>query len=68
MCGIAGFIDFKRTTGSERLRDEVRRMADALTHRGPDMGDQWIDAEAGVALGFRRLAIIDQTPTGHQPI
>lgn len=68
MCGIAGFIDFKRETGSERLRDEVRRMAEALSHRGPDMGDQWIDAEVGVALGFRRLAIIDLTPTGHQPM
>ncbi len=43
-------------------------MADALTHRGPDMGDQWIDPEAGIALGFRRLAIIDLTPTGHQPM
>ncbi len=68
MCGIAGFIDLKRETGPERLRDDVRRMADALTHRGPDMGDQWVDPKVGIALGFRRLAIIDLTPTGHQPM
>lgn len=43
-------------------------MIDALRHRGPDMGDVWSDAEAGVALGFRRLAIIDLSPAGHQPM
>ena len=68
MCGITGFIDLKRASAAERLRDDVRRMADALVHRGPDMGDQWVDPEIGLALGFRRLAIIDLTPTGHQPM
>ncbi len=68
MCGITGFIDLKRETSPDRLREDVRRMADALVHRGPDMGDQWVDAEVGIALGFRRLAIIDLTPTGHQPM
>jgi asparagine synthase (glutamine-hydrolysing) len=68
MCGITGFIDLKRAAAQEKLMGEVGSMTDALTHRGPDMGDQWVDPEAGVALGFRRLAIIDLTPTGHQPM
>ncbi|MDH3235215.1 MAG: asparagine synthase (glutamine-hydrolyzing), partial [Alphaproteobacteria bacterium] len=42
--------------------------ADAIRHRGPDAEQCWADAEAGVAFGFRRLSIIDLTPTGHQPM
>ena len=43
-------------------------MADALTHRGPDDSGCWVEAGAGVALGHRRLSIIDVSPTGHQPM
>src|SRR5579885_677674 len=43
-------------------------MADALRHRGPDDAGVWVDAAAGVALGFRRLAIIDLSPHGRQPM
>jgi asparagine synthase (glutamine-hydrolysing) len=43
-------------------------MADQLIHRGPDDSGVWVDAEAGVALGFRRLAIVDLSPAGHQPM
>jgi asparagine synthase (glutamine-hydrolysing) len=43
-------------------------MTEALRHRGPDDGDVWIDAAAGVALGHRRLAIVDLSPAGHQPM
>lgn len=43
-------------------------MIDAIRHRGPDMGEVWTDPEAGLALGFRRLAIIDLSPAGHQPM
>ena len=65
MCGIAGFI----TMGVEAdLRQQVRRMADALEHRGPDDSGEWVDAETGVALGHRRLSIIDLSPAGHQPM
>ena len=43
----------------QELRVQVRRMADQLVHRGPDDSGVGVDAEAGIALGFRRLAIVD---------
>ncbi len=66
MCGIAGFVSALPL--DDTAADTVRRMTDAIRHRGPDDGDAWLDREAGVALGHRRLAIIDLTPTGHQPM
>ena len=46
----------------------ARAMAETLHHRGPDDSGDWADAEAGVALGHRRLSIIDLSPAGHQPM
>jgi asparagine synthase (glutamine-hydrolysing) len=46
----------------------VTRMEEAICHRGPDDQGVWADDEAGVALGFRRLAILDLSPMGHQPM
>jgi asparagine synthase (glutamine-hydrolysing) len=43
-------------------------MADQLVHRGPDDSGVWVDGEAGIALGFRRLSIVDLSPAGHQPM
>jgi asparagine synthase (glutamine-hydrolysing) len=64
MCGIAGFID-----RSAQEPDELcRRMARALAHRGPDDQGVWTDRECGVALGHQRLAILDLSPAGHQPM
>ncbi len=67
MCGIAGFwrAGGVRPDEGEEL---VQRMADAMVHRGPDDAGTFVDAEAGLALGFRRLAILDLTPLGHQPM
>jgi asparagine synthase (glutamine-hydrolysing) len=50
------------------MLDAARMMADALVHRGPDSQGQWADAQGGVAFGHRRLAIIDLSPAGHQPM
>lgn len=68
MCGIAGLIDFNCSTGQDELLARAEKMIQPLEHRGPDDAGLWIDVEAGIALGFRRLAIIDCTPTGHQPM
>ncbi|HYG28006.1 MAG TPA: asparagine synthase (glutamine-hydrolyzing) [Caulobacteraceae bacterium] len=63
MCGIAGYLS---TSG---VSDEVAtRMADRLRHRGPDGAGVWSDPEAGIALAHRRLAIIDLSEAGHQPM
>lgn len=68
MCGFAGFIDNKRSLNSDMLKQTIKKMADTLYHRGPDDSGTWVDATCGIALGFQRLAILDLTPTGHQPM
>ena len=68
MCGITGFIDVSRSRGTEELGRIARMMTDQLVHRGPDDDGSFADPETGVAFGFRRLAIIDLTPAGHQPM
>jgi len=68
MCGIAGKLDLGRSCGEEELRDQTQRMIATLRHRGPDDEGTWVDAEAGVALGNRRLAILDLSPAGHLPM
>jgi asparagine synthase (glutamine-hydrolysing) len=68
MCGLAGILDFSRGTPDDELEAAVVRMASALTHRGPDDAGVWVDAASGVALGHRRLSIIDLSPLGRQPM
>lgn len=65
MCGLAGFLDPSAADvdGMKRL---AGRMADRLAHRGPDGSGAW--AEGPAALGHRRLAIIDLSPAGAQPM
>ncbi len=67
MCGITGFWDLNSSRSNEQ-EFIVRRMADTLAHRGPDANGFWCDQEVGIALGHRRLSIIDLSPTGHQPM
>lgn len=64
MCGICGFI----TTRQISLATTIRDMAGRLRHRGPDDEGVWIDPSDGVALGHRRLAVVDLSPHGHQPM
>lgn len=65
MCGFAGFV---ATRPQADLEATARRMNEAIAHRGPDSAGQWCDLEAGVALGHRRLSILDLSPAGHQPM
>lgn len=70
MCGITGFVALNSTCREDerQMIVSVERMANQLRHRGPDDGGTWADHRHGVALGFRRLAILDLTPAGHQPM
>ncbi len=68
MCGIVGFWNISRQVTSDELCYMVQQMSDTLLHRGPDNGGSWVDAEIGMALGHRRLAIVDLSPEGHQPM
>ena len=63
MCGIAGCV---APAGEAPDREALERMGAALSHRGPD--DQGIDVEGNVGLVNRRLAIVDPTAAGHQPM
>lgn len=66
MCGIAGFIDFKKKGDA----DLMKRMANCIIHRGPDdSGNEVFNTpQATIAFGFRRLSIIELTALGHQPM
>lgn len=68
MCGIVGQLEWPGKFEQGSLFDDCRRMADAIAHRGPDNDGFWVSAEHGVALGHRRLAIIDTSPAGQQPM
>src|ERR1041384_551209 len=68
MCGIAGMVDWRAATSADALRSTGETMIETVRHRGPDAGAVWVDAEGGVALGQRRLAIIDLSPGGAQPM
>ena len=67
MCGFAGFVN-PGGGDAVALTALARRMSGRLRHRGPDDDGEWVDAVAGVALGFRRLSILDLSAQGHQPM
>src|SRR4051794_23001278 len=66
MCGITGIL---ATSDSFPVSEElVARMRDTMTHRGPDDGGAWSNPAQRVALGHRRLSIVDLSAAGHQPM
>lgn len=65
MCGIAGLVDRRGEVDSRVVCDAMR---DAMAHRGPDDAGTYLDPTGAVALASRRLAIIDLSPAGHQPM
>lgn len=68
MCGVCGFVDTGGARGCEELTGIALRMAERLAHRGPDGLGAVADPSAGVALGHRRLAVIDLSAEGAQPM
>jgi asparagine synthase (glutamine-hydrolysing) len=66
MCGLTGIFDPGGLDGGAEAT--VHRMNTRLRHRGPDDEGVWLDREAGIALGARRLAILDLSPLGRQPM
>lgn len=68
MCGIAGFWDERASESADALRARAKTMADALAHRGPDGEGVWVDETVGLGLGHRRLAVVERTAAGDQPM
>ncbi len=68
MCGITGLYTFDPRSDSATLHKNVSAMNDALTSRGPDSAGIWLDDEMPLALGHRRLSILDLSQAGHQPM
>ena len=67
MCGIAGFVG-GNWSSSAGIRATLARMNESIRHRGPDQADVWTDPESHVAMAFNRLAILDLSPAGYQPM
>jgi asparagine synthase (glutamine-hydrolysing) len=65
MCGVTGFWAGSAEADPAAV---VRRMADAIRYRGPDSSGEWTEPDCGMALGHRRLSILDLSPLGHQPM
>lgn len=65
MCGIAGMMGWGSASPIDE--EQLRRLTDAMAARGPDGEGHWFSADNRIALGHRRLAIIDPTPAGAQP-
>jgi len=68
MCGITGFFTPSPFETRETLSSALTAMSASLSHRGPDDSGLWLDESCGIGLGFRRLAILDLSSTGHQPM
>lgn len=64
MCGIVGYWQVNGNIDAS----VAESMAECILHRGPDDCGVWLDKDAGLALGHRRLSIIDLSPSGHQPM
>lgn len=63
MCGIAGVFGAASIDAAR-----IKQMTSTIAHRGPDDEGAWIDEQASIGLGHRRLSIVDLSPSGHQPM
>lgn len=68
MCGFTGFLSTTGGVDCTHAQDLLRHMANEIVHRGPDSDGYWVDPAAGIGLAHRRLAIVDLSPAGAQPM
>ncbi len=69
MCGFCGFLSSGQLSKSvDNAQQTIKQMTDAIANRGPDDDGSWIDDQHNLALGHRRLSIIDLSQAGHQPM
>ena len=68
MCGIAGFVDLSQSLSQETLTTIASCMVTAIQYRGPDYQGVWVDEKQGIALAHQRLAIVDCSTQGSQPM
>ncbi len=68
MCGITGFLQAPEALTQDVRSATITQMMDAIAHRGPDSNGHWSDAKSGLSFGHLRLAIVDLTSAGHQPM
>jgi asparagine synthase (glutamine-hydrolysing) len=67
MCGITGYWQ-SSPFDAGAARAVIERMSSTIAHRGPDDHGAWVDADAGIAFGHRRLSIVELSAAGHQPM
>ena len=68
MCGIVGYLESTPRGNKGEVEAVVRTMAASLNHRGPDDEGIWVNVDCGIALGHRRLSIMDLSVEGHHII
>lgn len=68
MCGIAGLWSPEDSRSEAEASELLTKITDSLIHRGPDSSGSWFDHETGLSLGHRRLAIVDLSAEGNQPM
>ena len=68
MCGIVGFLNLSNNYSDQQLGGIINEMSYSLKHRGPDDSGSWVDAQTGIALGHRRLTVLDLSKEGRQPM
>ena len=68
MCGLTGFLTTGDNSSYAEMEQFLLSMRTSIMHRGPDDAGSWVDANSGIWLGHQRLAIVDTTNAGHQPM
>lgn len=68
MCGFVGFLQCSGSLDRGDLEATIADMTSKLVHRGPDDGSTWVEVKSGLAIGHRRLAIVDLSSRGRQPM